>query len=184
VSFTGDGTYSYSLASLPWLTRYDQTRGIYDAVWSGPTMEPELSSLPYSIVTTGANRRLVVNRPYSSAETFQLAAIVRADRYVSDGTSWAYAVTPGLLGDAYQAGCPEEWAVTFGMVQALRQLTKLLVSRTGMDRQMKADLYNDLMRQRAHWAAAARAIKQHEFPEPVQEPNEGLVYTDASVAWS
>lgn len=184
LSITGDGTTSYSLASYPWLTRYEQTRGIYDDVFLDPTAEPELSPYPYQFVTTGADRRLVVGRNYTSAETFQLAVMVRADRYVSDGTTWGYATTPGLLGDAYQAAVPEEWAVTFGMVIALRQLVKMTLANKKMDKDERQLILSDLLSRKAQWAAAAAAIKRTEMPDPVQEPTETLVYSPSMALWS
>lgn len=183
VPITGNGTYSYNLAAYPWLTRYAQTRGIYDALSFGPTMEPTLSSTPYRFVTTGAARTLVARQLYTSADTFYLAAIVRADRYVSDGTSWGYVVTPGLQGDAWQAACPEEWGVCFGMVIALRFLIEWTEKDESISDAVRNRRLANLGRRLQQWASAAAAIKLREFPTPVQEPTEGLVFLQAPAVW-
>jgi len=184
LAITGNGTSSYSLTSYSWLKRYDQTRGIYDDLWMDPANEPELSPYPYRFVTTGAGVTLVTGRTYTSADTFYLAAIVRADRYVSDGTTWGFTASPGLLGDAYQCACPEEWAVTFAMVKALQHMTKLLMLNKRLSKDERTMAYADLMQRRQQWAAAARSIKENEFPDPVAEPTESMIVAQPEPYWN
>lgn len=183
VPITGDGTYSYSLAGYPWLTRDGQTRGIYDYRTRGLNYPTELSVAGYRLVKSGGAISLVTNSLYSSDESFELSALVRADRYVSDGTTWAYAATPGLLGDAYQAAVPEEWAVAFAMVVALRQLTKMALANKRMDKSERQLVLSEIMERRRQWSNAVNVIKLTEFPKVMQEPTESLVYAPAPATW-
>lgn len=175
LTITGNSTYSYSLAAYPWLQTYEQTRGIWDYRSGGTTNPSELSAAGYRLVKNGAGVSLVTNALYTSSETFELAVIVRADRYVSDGTTWAYTATPGLLGDAYQAACPEEWAIAFAMVKALQYLTRLVMKDKRLSKEEKAERLSDILPRRRTWALTAASILMDEMPQPIQEATTPLV---------
>ena len=184
LTVTGNGTYTYSLASYPWLTRYEQTRGIYDYRTYGITYPTTLSVAVYRFAKNGAGISLVTNVLYTSAETFELAVLVRADRYVYNGSSWSYVTTPGLQADDWQAAVPEEWSVAFAMVQAIR----FLIEWTERDEKLSDAVRNrrlaNLSRRLAQWASTAAAMKKYEFPQPMQEPTESLVYVPVPAVWT
>lgn len=183
ISLTGNGTYQYALDDYPWLTRKAQTRGIYDQRWTDTSVPAMLSPFPYDIVTNGINRTLQTDVSYTTADTFYLAAIVRADRLVFDGSAWSYVTTPGLLNDTYQAAVPEEWAVAFAMVKALQYLTRLTMASRSLDKDEKAATLADIMDRRRTWATAAAAIKRAEFPKPLHEQAEPMVEAVYERVW-
>lgn len=183
LSLTGNGTYSYSLAAYPWLQMMSQTAGIYDTKWLPAPTVATLSPFGYRFVSNGITRTLVTDQIYASDETFELAAIVRADRYVYNGTTWGYVTTPGLQSDTYQAAAPESWVLAFGMVKALQTWSKAVMADRAMDRQEKAFTLADIMDRRRQWARAATRIKFQEFPKPLQEPSTPMIAFETAPAW-
>jgi len=184
LSVTGNGTYEYDLAPTPYLQFDWQLRGVYDTVWQGGPVVPELSSGDAHIVTNGVTRTLVTDSLYDAATTFYLHILVRASTFVYDGSSWSYTTTPGLQTESYQAAAPEQWVVAFGMVKALQQLTKLAMLDRRLDKQGRALLLTDLARQRAGWARAARTIKLQQFPKPLPVPSTPLIEAPLAPAWN
>lgn len=175
ITLTGNGTYEYDLAAYPWLEQaLDQMRGIYDAVWQPTTISPQLSGFGYRVVTNGVTRTLVTDFLYSSGQTFYLDVVVRGDRLIYDGASWSYVTTPGLVHDADQTAAPVHWAIAFGMVQALRFLTRWLGQRR-MDASHKQALMADVTERRQNWTRAARLIMQSEFPALVPRPRKPIL---------
>ena len=185
ISITGNGTYSYSKASYPWLTRYDQTRGIYDTLWLSSGEAPALSPYGYRLDVNGQSRTLVTEQSYTTADTFQLAVFVRASRLVYDGASWSYVTSPtGLLNDTYQAAAAEEWVATFGMVKALQHLTRLTLMDRRMDKDEKILMLADLVSRRQQYALAAGEIKRREFPKSLPERSRSFLYAPADPVWA
>lgn len=184
IALTGNGTYEYDLSAYPWLTRASQTRGIYDDRWTATGIPELLSPYTYDIATNGINRTLQTQVAYTTADTFHLAAIVRADRLVFDGSSWSYVTTPGLLNDTYQAAVPEEWAVAFAMVKSLQYLTRLTMQSRQLDKDEKAATLADIMDRRRIWAAAAASIKRNEMPKPLHGKAEELTWTYYPPRWT
>lgn len=186
LALTGNGTSSHDLGALaPWLTRYEQTAGIYDTAYAPGGAAPALSTYGYRIVGNGASRTLVTDWSYTSAETFYLAAWVHADRYVSDGTAWAYATTPGLQHDAYQSAAPEHWVTAYGCVYALRHLMRLALADRTMDTQERAERLAMLADERRRWSLAARQIQLHEMPRSVPERSSGIISVGYGIGgWS
>lgn len=181
---TGNGTYAYSLTSLPAFRRPEQSRGIYDESWLDATAEPELSANEERFSVTGASVTLIPDYAYTSAETFELAAIVRADRYVSDGSTWGYTTArPALTGDAYQAAALPEHVVAFGMVKGLQELRKQVRTDRTMDRAERNAVVAEIQREINAWAGACWRIKHHEFPRPQQRRTAGLVSAEPAAAW-
>ncbi len=183
ISLTGNATRSYSLASYPWLQTYEQTRGIWDSRQYGTSYPTELSACRYRIATNGITRTLVADAIYATSETFELAVIVRADRLVYDGASWAYVAqnaAPGLLGDTYQAAAPEEWVVAIGMVKALQHLTKLTEAHRSLSDDERARVLTGIAQRRRVWALTAASIVADEMPRPLPERTEPLVMGAAS----
>lgn len=178
ITTTGNNTYSYDLSAYPWIEQPDQIYGIYDTVLTTPQLPYQLSSYDYSIREFGAARSLLVHRLYTTAETFEIYAVVRGDRYLSDGTTWTFRTTPGLLNDTEQAAVPEAWVLAFGMVKALQQWAKLVHADRRMSREERQETLADLAQRRDMWARAAYQIKTYEFPQAPPRPAHGLAGTD------
>ena len=184
VSLTGDGDDALSLNAYPWFQRYEQGLGLYDTRWGDPTASPELSPYGYRLVANGGDRTLVSELAYASADTFQLAAIVKADRYVYNGSSWGFATTtPGLRTDDYQAAAPIEWVVTIGVVKALQERRKQVRMDRMMDRAERAQALAEIERDMRIWAPAAYRIKTIEMPRALPERMEALVGVEPSASW-
>jgi len=180
LTFTGNGTDSYSLAAYPFVQSYQQTRGIYELQPHDPTLAPVLSPYRYEIVHNGIERTLVTRRPYvyNSAETFYLDIAVRADRLVYDGASWIYVAangTPGLQNETYLAAAPEEWVVAEGMCKALQFLTRYVMQNRRLSQDEKDALLADILPRRRTWAITALRIKHALYPQPLPERRETLV---------
>ena len=175
ITVTGNGTYSYSLDAYPWMTDPDQLREVSDTYFYGNIRPAERSPFGYRIVVNGATRTLVTDALYAAAESFYLDVFVRADRYVYDGTSWAFATTPGLQTDAYQSAAPEEQVVAFAMVKALQSHRRMLLADKRLEKQQRAELLGENGRRTLTWARAAARIKRTTFPKPIPEPQRGLV---------
>jgi hypothetical protein len=175
LSAVGNGTYEYGLVDYPWIERYEQLRGIYDTVFVGADGVPTLSPYPYRLVTNGQTRTLVTTWAYSSDETFYLDAIVRADRFVYDGTSWAFRSTPGLQADTWQAAAPEEWVLAFGAWRGFEHIIGLLDKDETLSDDRRARLLREPTRRYRKWARAAARIKVYEFARPLQERNPATV---------
>ncbi len=187
LTLTGSGTYQQDLSAYPWLTGIDQTRGIYDTVNAVGGVPPALSAYGYEIVTNGTARTLVTEFPYTSADTFYLDAVARADRYVYDGTSWAFVgqnATPGLLNDAYQTAAPEHWVLAFAMVTALRQVQKMVLADRTLEPTEKRLLIGETVERRRYWNRNAKRIMLTEFPPPLQRPTTPLIVAPARSAWN
>jgi hypothetical protein len=169
ISLTGNGTYSYSLADFPWLTRYSQTNGLYD--WGGldsSTNNAMLSPYRYALRVNGASVTLQPSYLYSSTAPFELAVFVDGKRLVSQNGIWGYSEA-GLVDDGDQAAVPLYWARAFGMVLALRHLTTLTKRDPSLDDATKQARLADYLRDRQQWAAACRRISRDEFPQPIAE---------------
>lgn len=182
ITLTGNGTRSYSLAAYPWLTRYEQMRGVYDST-DDPSDVSQLSYQTLRLSTSGVTRTLITERIYDSATTFYLAVAVRADKLVYDGSSWSYVTSLANVNDTYQFAVPEEWAVTFGMVMALRYLDRLVQMRNGPSSDDRARAVQDIKERRRHWVRAANRIRMFEFPKPVPEPRDAIVTGPVGVNW-
>jgi hypothetical protein len=186
LSLTGNGTYAYDLSAYPWLTSYEQMRGIYDTAWQ-PTGAPStLSPYGYRLVTNGATATLVTDRSYTTADTFEVAVLVRGDRLISDGLVWFYAdeAAPGLQSDDQQAAAPARWVHAFAMVKALQYLTRLVVADRKMPADEKQAQLAEIMERRRTWARAAAEIKLKEFPTPLPERTVPLVGGTYGPVWS
>lgn len=183
--FVGNGTYTYSLLAYPWLQRYEQTRGIYDTVWSRNTsVLVRRDDVGYRIVADGASRTLITDWGYTAADTFELAVLVRADRYVSDGTTWAYAETPGLLTDAYQAAADPQWVLAFAMARGLRFLSRWLARDRLIAPDERAILLADVTERRPQWARVAGRIKAGQTLDlMLPEPMDGMVSLPDPPGW-
>lgn len=175
IAATGNGTYEYDLAAYPWLTDPDQLRQVDDAYFDGPSRQAERSPFDTRIVVSGATRTLVTDIIYSSAETFYLEVFVRADRYIYDGSSWAFATAPGLQSDTYQTSAPEEQVVAFGMCKALQSYDRMIRADKTLDKQERLFMLQDVYQRRVTWARLAARIKRESFPKPIPEPQRGIV---------
>lgn len=186
LSLTGNGGYEYDLSAYPWLRIYEQMRGIYDTRWLPGGSPSELSSYGYRLVTNGATRTLITEQSYTTADTFEVAVIIKADRLVSDGTDWFYAddLAPGLQDDAWETPAPERWVLAFAMVKALQYLTRLLMADQRMDKQERAAALADIMERRQTWARAAAEIKLKEFPTPLPERTQPMVSVGVAPRWA
>lgn len=185
LTFTGNGTDSYDLAAYPWLENANQILGVYDTSWNPPTRSPVLSPYSYRVVSNGVTRSFVSDRPqvYSAAETFYLDVAVRADRLVYDGSSWAYATTPGLQADNWQAACPEAWAVAFAKVKAFEYLSRYINMSQQLPDQQRQAYLADIQRRRNTASITALRIKQNLFPKTAPERRASLVQAPSVGAW-
>lgn len=183
IALGGTGSaYAHDLAAYPWLTRDEQTRGIYDAATpAGPGSPGPRSPYPYELRADGATRTLVTSVSYA-ARPFELAVLVRADRLIHDGAAWSYAATPGLKADADMAACPLEWAVRFGVERACRH-ARMQLRRAGMDPEIKAALLAEVADRHRAATAAAASIALREMPRPVADPQRGLAVGPRDGTW-
>jgi hypothetical protein len=178
LTFTGNGTGTYSLAAYDWLASDVATLGLYDTLQQGATLPPTLSPRPYRIVGDGATRSLRPSWNYGSGTTFYLAAQVRADRLISDGTTWAYTTfgTRGLRNrDTYQCAADPRWVLVWAMVKALAEVRKILLADRSIPGDEKGPLLEDVARRINSWGTAAKRIIAAEFPKPISEPTAPLV---------
>lgn len=180
---TGNGGYEYDLAALSYLTDERQIIGIYDTAYLDPTYPAQESPWSFEVRANGVDRTLVTSRIYSTAETFDLHFIIKANRLVFDGTTWSYLsnnVALGLQGDLYQAAAPPQWVHTFAMVKALQHLRLMTSHRTDVEAQALQRAMAEIERRVAFWASAAARIKVKEFPRPHPPRLVGMVYADQS----
>lgn len=198
LTLTGNGTRSQDLSAYPYIRQPQQLQGVYDNIW-GPAGDPlELSYAGYRLDLDGQTRTLVTDLTYTTADTFQVAVLVRGDSLVFDGTDWLYPATPGLTADNYQAAAPEHWVTTIGMVKGLQELRKLnareklLLARNrtiGADERKLttmalSDQAAEIERNMAAWAPAAKRIVMEEFPQPVQAPHDSFIgVADLATSW-
>jgi hypothetical protein len=184
LSLTGNGGYAYDLDAYPWLFHVGQTGGIYDASYLVVSDPPMLNpSSTYRIEADGVTRRLITTRSYAADETFSLEVFVRGDILVYDTASWAYATTPGLQGDDWQAAAPEHWVLAFAMVKALDYLTRMTRQRRDMSKEDKADLMAELLDRRRQWYRAVRLIQIYELPTPPAVRSEPMVGVSSRAGW-
>jgi hypothetical protein len=183
LTMTGNGTYSYSLDAYPWITDPDQIRLLQDSYYYGSSRPADRSPYSVRMVVNGASRTLVVDAIYSSADTFYLDVFVRGDRYVSDGTTWAYQTTPGLQSDLYQCAAPEEQVVAFAMTKCLQAERRLIISNKTIDKTERSEMLRENGRRTLTWARAAARIKREQFPKPIAEAQRGLVASADFVRW-
>lgn len=175
LAFTGNATYSYDLAAYPWLTQYEQTRGIYDTRFLSSTQPPRLSSLGYRISTNGVTRALIPQTLYNTSETFYLEVLVRGDRLVYDGASWSYLDTPGVTDDTYQVAADIEHVVAIGMAKALAYLMELTEEDESLGDTVRARRLARYQRRRAVWGRAAANVILEEMPTPLPEVTDSMV---------
>lgn len=188
VPLEGAGGYGTSLAAFPWISSEEQTRGIYERSLDGP---PVRSPLPYRIERDGGLLTLVTSRPYGTDEPFWLSVLVPADQVLWDGTTWVVVdySQRGLRGrSAYGVACPPRWVRVFGMVKALQQLRKLIISTAEQDRNARAGQAlqaADAAARIRSWATAAKLIVD-EFPKPPQRRHGPLVESPVAAvgAWT
>lgn len=184
LTLTGNGTYTYDLSAYPWLDLADlQTRGVYDSMAWGLAFPSQLSPYTARIVSNGAARTLTVDVLYSTADTFYLDVVVRADVLIYDGTAWAYATTPGLLGDAYQTAAPAQWVHVFAMMKSLQQQRKMLQMRPNPDPKLHAYTVAEVQQRINTWAMAAVKIIREQFPKKLADRTEPMV-TPGAGFWS
>lgn len=183
ISVTGNGTYEYSLAAYPWITDSDQIRALDDSIYYQTNRPADRSMLPFRVVQNGATRTLVTQYKYTSADTFYMEVFVRGDRLVSDGSTWAYQTAPGLQNDAYQAAVPEDVCVAFAMVKALQAHRRVLLADPRTDKQTRRELLIENERRTLSYARMAARIKREQFPQPVPEPQRGLVVMPGIGGW-
>lgn len=183
LTMTGNGTYSYSLDAYPWITDPDQIRVLQDSYYYGSSRPAYRSPYSVRMVVNGASRTLVVDAIYSSADTFYLDVFVRGDRYVSDGTTWAYQTTPGLQSDLYQCAAPEEQVVAFAMTKCLQAERRMIMMDRRMDKGERDERLRENGRRTLTWARAAARIKREQFPKPIPEAQRGMAATADFVRW-
>lgn len=180
---TGNGGYTYDLASLPHITDTSQIIGVYDTAYLDPTYPAERSPWPVEIRTDGPDHTLVTRRIYSTAETFDLHLIVKANRLRYDGSAWSYLgnnATLGLQADSQQAAAPLGWVHTFAMVKALQHLRLVIAQRNGVEPNARRFAMAEVEDRLQKWAQAAARIKVKEFPRPLPQRKGALVYADDS----
>lgn len=199
LSLTGNGTRSQDLSAYQYIRQPQQLQGLYDNVW-GPTGDPlELSYAGYRLDIDGQTRTLVTDLTYTTADAFEISVLVRGDSLTFDGTDWLYPSSPGLQADDQRAAVPEHWVTTIGMVKGLQELRKLNARekiRTARDRTMSlderkltlsalADQSDEIERNMASWAPAAKKIVMDEFPQPIQAPHDSFVGASGSMpSWA
>ncbi len=188
ITVTGNGTYQYDLANQPYLTDIRQVRGIWDTAYLDPTYPAQLSPWPVEIRKNGPDHTLVTQRIYSTAETFDLSIIVRANRLIYDGSAWSYLdndATLGLQGDTDQAAAPPQWVHTFAMVKALQHLRQIVAQRNGVEKDARTFAMAEIETRLQRWASAAARIKVKELPRPLPTGQGALVYSpNTSPGWN
>jgi hypothetical protein len=132
--------------------------------------------VPWRVVTSGADRTLVVGTRLGTDQPFFLDVLIRASQLVYDGLTWTYTETPGLQGDLWQAACPEGWVLAFGMVKALQYLQRRPAIQgkpalPGIDARLQL------------WAASAATIKRTEFPRMPSQQSRPLTWAETGSAW-
>jgi hypothetical protein len=176
IPLTGNDTRMYSLAAYPWLTRQEQTDGIYEYGYSGSPSTiypPTRSSHPYEIRTDGGTITLETARTYTTTETFYLSVFVPANRLVFDGVAWNY-TTAGFAADTDQAAAPLQWVVVFGMVKGLQYLTRLVTADKMLSRDEKTERLSEITDRRRTWGAAAKRLVSNSLPQPTPEAARGM----------
>jgi hypothetical protein len=183
---TGDGGYEHDLAAYPFLTNTNQILSLDDTAYLDPTYPAQPSPWGFEIQTNGADHTLVTQKAYSAAESFNLRIIIRADKLVYDGATWAYRDNddaPGLQDDDWQTAAPEQWVLAFAMVKALQYVTRLVQADKTMDPdEKKMVLATDILPRRQQWALAAARIKTVEMPRPPVRRAEPLVTTSSFIS--
>lgn len=138
IPLLGNGTHQFGLSDYPFLTRQEQTDGIYDWRWQGQGQDQNLpsrrTSHDYAVLTDGPTVTLSTRRVYGADEPFELSVLVPASNLTFDGGDWAWNVGP-LEHDDDMACAPIGWVVTCGMVIAL----DYLLTRNEADRTIPED---------------------------------------------
>jgi hypothetical protein len=176
LSFTGNGTFSYSLSDYPWLTADQQTNGLYD--WGGrdqATNNALLSPYAYELRTNIASVTLQTSYRYGATVPFELAVLTDGKRLVQQNGLWGYSAA-GLVADADQAAVPLHWVRAFGMVMALRHLTMLAERDQTLSDAARTAKLASYARDRQQWAVTCRRIIRDEFPRPTSEASPALAY--------
>ncbi len=185
VTFVGEGDYQYDLAAYPWLQVPDlQTREIADT-WGLVSLPAQRSPYSPSVVTNGATRTLETEVNYTSADTFYLDCVVRADYLVFNGSTWGYSITsPGLLNDTYQTAAPEAWVHVFAMLKCLQQVRKMLQMQPNPDPALHRLAVAEVQDRINTWARAAYKIIREQFPKPAQVRTSPLVMPPTVRGWT
>lgn len=177
IPLAGNGTRMYSLAAYPWLTRYEQTDGIYDYGWGGLSAAldpPILSPYPYSIRTDGATITLETGWQYATTATFYLSVLVPANRLIFDGTIWGYNPL-GLQADTDQAAAPVQWVVAFGMVKGLVYLRRLTRKDKTLSKDEQAEALAEIAERLQSAGNTVKKLIRDTLPLPNPEAPQPMV---------
>jgi hypothetical protein len=178
LGFDGNGTDRYDTAPFSNLLEEQQTSGLY--VTSGLSDRTTARRYPYRerLLSDGPSMALVTPRTFGSSETFELGAVVRADRIVHDGTNWTtipLGLPGGLAGDMWRTIAPPQWVHAFAMAKALQQLEKMVrAAGAGSPRDL-APALDDVSNRRRQWELTAAQIKLCQFPERPQLPSDAML---------
>lgn len=181
ISFTGNGTNSYNLASTTAyaaLMKYAQSRGIFDTRELGTTMPATRSPWGYELLESGVDRTLLTETRYNTSETFYLDFVVRGSEYIFDGASWGYRATndaKGIINTAQQAAAPVDWVLAFGMRKALDHLIEILLREKDIPADRLKLLLDRLMMRKKSWALACARIMIDEFPDAIPERSRAFI---------
>jgi hypothetical protein len=178
IPLIGNGTQTYGLSGYDFITSKDVTDGIYDRRWlrsDGPTAR---TTAEYDVVTDGATITLATDDVYGTSESFELAALVPADRLLYDGTSWSY-VSTGLTDLDGQAAVPIAWLRPLAVVDAFDSVARLLrrEQRAGLIAKADADerIAENARLVDERWGPAAQEIIRKRLPRKDPDPPRELV---------
>lgn len=187
IPLVATGSNSLALGiDYDWLYDEAQLIGIEDGDQSYSDYPDLPSAYPVTIRRSAAGANLILWRRYSAGEAFTLVAAVPADRYVFDGTSWAYRPRGfgGLQADHWQTAAPREWVIPFAASKAL----EYLIGETEADerlsdalRKRRLDAYN---RKYEKFVTVAADIKATRFPRAETAPERPYFEATPPAIWS
>ena len=174
IPLTGNGTSLYSLQGYGSVLSENQLDSIWD-VWAVAPSEPlHRSRHVPKIIRNGATVTLDTGVTYTSAESFEVKAYVRASKLVyTVAGGWAYS-TVGPVNDSDQVAVPSEWVLPVAMFKGLQYLRRTIRLDPRLSASDKADQLSEMADSYRSWRAAAVDVILAQ-PQLEALPNESLV---------
>jgi hypothetical protein len=180
LTFTGDGTYSYSLQTYPWLLSTNQIIGLVDSLGVPTGGNPTLAATPWRIRYNGDTRYLETDTPYSTGTEFQIETYRPANTLIKTGGIWGSG--DGLVNESDEAVPPLYLVKTIGLAFAYQQM----LARSEWDERLKPSAAR-FEREYTRWGRAAAQLKWEDLPHesaPYPLVSGGTRYLGDKGLWS
>jgi hypothetical protein len=173
ISFTGNGSYSYSLGAYPWLDSTERIVALVDSIGVPTGGNPTTAATAWRVRYQGDTRYLETDLSYQTTDTFEVETYQPANTLIRVNGSWGDA--DGFTADTDEAAAPVYLVRALGLALAYERL----MTRAQWDDEFKPALAT-LEKNYVRWGKVAARLKW-EMPRGTESTP--LVSGSTGYAW-